>query len=234
MEQGFQKGQDHPGGGVPHPVSGRAVSSHPASGDHSSRQVVSRDAATLRRALAAEIEGLQPCPAGKNSLVALCGLPGTGKSHFAAALAQRISCIVLGSDRLRKALTPRPVYDREEHERVFNAAHELLEALLSEGYRVIFDATNLTERARQPLRDIAERTGASLLLVQFDAPHAVVRRRLARRSQGLASDTYSDADWRIYCRLFPGQEPIAGPHIRVDSSRDIEDTLSKVVRLAGE
>ena len=190
-----------------------------------------KDVETLRRRLRGEFEKVSPVESGCGALVALCGLPGTGKSHFAAALARRIPCLVLGSDRLRKILVRRPVYSRDEHQRVFDAAHALLEELLAQGYRVIFDATNLTERAREPLHEIAARTRARLVLVQFDAPPHVIRRRLARRSQGRALDSYSDADWRIYCRLFPGQEPVEGPHLSVDSSRSIEGVLEEVAGL---
>ena len=188
------------------------------------------DVRVLHRALNGEFQGVRP-PATGGVLLALCGLPGTGKSHFAAALARRLPCLVLGSDRLRKILVPHPKYTREEHARVFRAAHALLESLLARGYRVIFDATNLTERAREPLRDIAGNLEVPLVLVQFDAPPRLVRQRLARRSQGKAHDTYSDADWRIYCRLYPGQEPVAGPHFDVDSSQSIEPVLEEVVRL---
>lgn len=189
------------------------------------------DVTALRQALAGEFRRVAPAPAGRGALIALCGLPGTGKSHFAAALSRRVPCLTLGSDRLRKVLAPQPSYTREEHLRVFTAAHALLESLLAEGYRVIFDATNLTERAREPLYDIAARLAVRLVLVQLDAPHQLVRRRLARRSQGLTSDAFSDADWRIYCRLYPGQEPIAGPHLYVDTSRDIGPMVVRVVRL---
>ncbi len=192
------------------------------------RKPVNRDVAALRRALRQEFGKVSPASTG-GALVALCGLPGTGKSHFAAALARRVPCLVLGSDRLRKILVPRPVYTLDEHLRVFEAAHALLEMLLAQGYRVIFDATNLTVRARQPLYDIAARVVVPLMLVQFDAPPRLVRNRLARRSRGESDDTFSDADWRIYCRLYPGQEAVAGPHFDVDSSRSIEPVLDEVV-----
>ena len=197
---------------------------------HSDKSQPHPDVAALHHALAAEFSLVSPAATG-GALVALCGLPGTGKSHFAAALSRRLSCLVLSSDRLRKILVPQPRYTRGEHARVFRAAHALLESLLVQGYCVVFDATNLTERAREPLRDIAQRVGVPMHLVQFDAPSDLVRQRLARRSRGQAEDTYSDADWRIYCRLFPGQEPIAGPHLYVDSSQDIEPMVDRVVGL---
>ncbi len=195
---------------------------------HTAEDSVGKDVKTLRRALKAEFSRVPPARPGAAALVALCGLPGTGKSHFAAALARRVPCLTLGSDRIRKILTPQPRYTGEEHARVFTAAHALLEQLLRQGYRVIFDATNLSERARQPLHDIAARVGVRLILVQFYAPPNLVRQRLARRARGQAFDSYSDADWRIYCRLYPGQEPVAGRHFKVDTSRSIEPALTRL------
>ncbi len=185
---------------------------------------VNSDVASLRKALASELDRVNPSGGG-GALIALSGLPGTGKSHFAAVLSRRIPCLVLGSDRMRKVLVPQPRYTREEHARVFRAAHLLLEDLLGRGHLVVFDATNLTERAREPLHEITARVGVPLVLVQFDAPPTLVRQRLARRSRGEIDDTWSDADWRIYCRLYPGQEPVTGPHFDVDSSRSIDGVV---------
>ena len=202
-------------------------------GQNSQEPSVRGDVAALRNTLHHELQRVSPTP-GRAALVALCGLPGTGKSHFAAALQHRVPCVVLGSDRLRKTLVSQPRYTRQEHARVFRAAHQLLETLLEDGFPVVFDATNLTARARDPLRDIATRVGAPLILVQFDAPPQLVRQRLARRTRGQASDSYSDADWRIYCRLYPGQEPVNAPHFDVDSSRDTSGVIEEVARLLEE
>lgn len=190
------------------------------------------DAAILRQGLAGEWPAVSP--GATAALVVLCGLPGTGKSHFAAALGQRIDLAVLNSDRIRKVLVPQPRYSRGEHRRVFAAAHILLEQLLAAGYRVVFDATNLTEWARQPLYAIAERVGAQLIILEFTAPEAVVRERLERRAAGDTAAAgyadYSDADWRIYCRMREGGDPIERPCLPVDSTGDITPVLDAVAR----
>lgn len=194
-----------------------------------------RDAALLGQALQDEWPAVKPD--SRPALLLLCGLPGSGKSYFAAALAQRIPLVILSSDRLRKLLIPRPRYSRGEHRRVFAAAHLLLAQLLASGYPVVFDATNRTARARQPLYELAERAGAQLLIVEFTAPEEVIRQRLARRADGAAPagyPDYSDADWRIYCQMRQGGDPIDRPHYRVDSSGDITPVLAEIAgRLAG-
>ena len=190
-----------------------------------------RDVRSLRRALAPDLSTYRWDGCRGPYLVMLSGLPGTGKSHFARCLALRRPFLVIGSDRTRKTLVARPEYTRDEHVRVFAACHGLIEELLLSGYRVIFDATNLTDGFRNTVYDIAGRTGTPFSIVAFSAPDRLVRRRLRDRSAGVDPAGYSDADWEIYCRLRPGQESISRPHLTVDSSRDITPMLDRIDRM---
>ena len=190
------------------------------------------DLAVLRSALSDEINRYPSNSATFPFLVVLSGLPGTGKSHFARELSLKLPFLIVGSDRMRKALAPNPKYDRDEHSRVFAACHLLIEELLRAGYRVVFDATNLNDNFRSGVYDIAQRTNSPMCLVWFTAPRNVIRSRLNDRSTGIKSDSHSDADWEIYCRLQPGEEPIQQPHLNVDSSKSISFTLEEVLRMA--
>ena len=169
-------------------------------------------------------------------LVALCGLPGAGKTYFARELTKLIPFCVLESDRIRKALVPKPKYTPGEHSRVFNVCHLLIEEYLSQGRRVLFDATNLTENFRLPLRQISRRQNARLVLVMLTAPRDIIRQRLQDREEeresGLHPGNYSDASWLIYCRLAPYEEPVEGDHLSVDTSADISRTVEDVASLA--
>ena len=162
--------------------------------------------------------GLLPEPVEHQPFVVLSGLPGSGKSHFAREIARRRPFAVVESDALRKALVKRPSYSQEESARLFAACHDLIRQLLLRGIPVLFDATNLKEAHRRPLYDLAERTGARLLVVEVRAGEDLVRRRLESRLAAGNPLDRSDATLDVYEMMRGDAEPIEGPHIVVEST----------------
>lgn len=172
-----------------------------------------------------------PEPVANPALIVVSGLPGTGKSHFCRRLAERLDLVILESDSLRRRLFHVPSHAREESARLFHACHALVEELLRRGMSVALDATNLEEHNRERLYHIADQAGARLVIVRMEAPPEVVRQRLDRRSQRQDRQDQSDADWGVYARMKPTVEKIGRNHFAVDSSRDIDPVVDKIVRL---
>ncbi|MDO8491713.1 MAG: ATP-binding protein [Dehalococcoidia bacterium] len=164
------------------------------------------------------------------SLIVISGLPGAGKSYFARRLVEKAPAVIVESDAMRKALFPTSWYTPEESQRVFQATHLLIEDLLQRGISVIFDATNLTERHREPLYNIADRSGARLIIVRVEAPPEVVRERLRRRAERPDAGDKSDADWQVYRKMLGDRENIRRNHFVVDTSRDITPVIEKIAR----
>ncbi len=162
------------------------------------------------------------------TFIAVSGLPGTGKSYFCSKLAERLPFIILESDALRKALFPSPNYSSQESSRLFQTLHLLIKGLLGKGVPLILDATNLSERYREHLYNIADRLDVKLILVRVEAPPQVVRERLKARLEN--SESKSDADWTVYQRMKPRVQKIHRNHYAVDTSRDITPVLDKIVR----
>jgi predicted kinase len=173
-----------------------------------------------------------PEPVVKPPFVVVSGLPGTGKSYFCSRLSERLPFVILESDALRKALFSPPSYSPQESARLFRALHLLIERLLKKGIPLILDATNLSERDRERLYNIADRLNARLILVRVEAPPELVYQRLKARKNGGNSADHSDADWEVYRKMKPLVERISRKHYAVDSSRDITPVLDKVVREA--
>ena len=119
-----------------------------------------------------------------------------------------------------------------ESAHLFRTLHQLIEKLLKKGIPLILDATNLSERDRERLYNIADRLDARLILVRMEAPPELVYQRLETRKNGGNSTGSSDADWEVYRKMKPTAQPISRKHYVTDSSRDITSVLDKVVREA--
>jgi predicted kinase len=170
-------------------------------------------------------------PAGQGpALLILAGLPGTGKSHLAAAIAERHPVVIVRSDEVRKALYQRPTYTPGENGFVYLTCYALLQLLLRDGYAVVFDATNLGRDSRRRPRALAQLAGAPALTVFTLAPAAIVAQRLAARDAGQAAAYASDADWAIHAKLAPTPQ-FEGPEERaltVDTSRPLSAALNAI------
>jgi predicted kinase len=191
-----------------------------------------KDVTLMREALDEDLATTQPRMPGHPLLFAMCGLPGTGKSHFAAKLNEQVPFITLETDRLRKVIVPYPKYTTAEHRRVFRSCYQLIVHYLINGYSVLFDATNLNEEFRSHLYEISETTGTPLAVVHVTAPQSTVRKRLKQRKADRNVNTYSDAGWLIYTRLAPIEEPVQRDHYALDTSKDIGPVLEQVVAWA--
>ncbi len=175
------------------------------------------------------LKTLGPLPeaAYKPRLMVIIGLPGTGKSHLAAQLSERLPYLVLESDVLRKALFSKPGYLLAENARLFRTLHQLVTVLLEKGVSLILDATNLSERNREYLYQIADTLKSKLILVRVEAPPDLVKERLTSRFN--EPESSSDADWSVYQKMKPTVQKISRRHFVVDTSQDIGPALERIV-----
>jgi predicted kinase len=186
----------------------------------------SRDADRLEASL-----GALPEPVERPGLVVLVGLPGSGKSFFARALAAHYPAAVLDSDALRAVLFAEPKHTEKEHGRLFPAMHVLMDRLLARGIPVIVDATNLKEANRRPYYKIGRAHGSPVVLVHIWAPRAVLRERLRGRSSAPDPLDRSTATEDVLRIMLPDVERIRRQHVRVDTSRDFTPVLDRIVSL---
>ena len=179
-------------------------------------------------ALAEEVVREQTAaPAGRACLVVLVGLPASGKSHFAALLAERTGAVVVATDALRRRLFIAPSYVREESRTIFALARAVARRLLARGHVAVVDATNLREADRLPLYAVARTERAPLVVVRVVAPEDAIRARLAVRSSRASSRDASDADWDVYQLMLDRYEEPSVPFLTVDTATDLEGGLSR-------
>jgi len=174
--------------------------------------------------------GPLPQAEAQPAIIVVSGLPGTGKSYFCRRLAERLPFLILESDALRKQLFSVPAYSAPESAYLFRTIYYLIEELLKKGVPVILDSTNLSERHRERIYNIAERLSARLVLVRVEAPPELVQKRLKSRTVTQNKEDNSDADWTVYQKMQTTVQKINRNHFTVDTSRDITPALDKIVR----
>ena len=170
-----------------------------------------------------------PTPHGQPVVIVLMGQPGVGKSHCARLLCARLAAAHISSDHLRSRLFIAASYAPDESATVFRAADALLDLLLSEGHRVILDATNLLARNRTAATETARRRGVPIIHVRVVAEEAQVLARLAERRRERRAGDHSDADETIY-RKMATFEPPEGGHVELRNGPDLDAAIERVAQ----
>ncbi|MQF99174.1 MAG: adenylyl-sulfate kinase [SAR202 cluster bacterium] len=174
----------------------------------------------------------KPSDTNKTILIILSGLPGTGKSHLANIIADRLPITIIETDFIRRTLFKNPDYSRAENATVFSVCHTLIEELLISNVSVLLDATNLLRKNRKRIYRIAETSNANVILVALTAPQEIVRDRLYQRTVKPDPKNNSSADISVYNKLKETAQPILRQHYIIDSSLDIYPALHKILRKA--
>ncbi len=168
---------------------------------------------------------LEP-PARRPCLLLVAGLPGTGKSTLARALAEKAEFEILRSDVVRKELAARQqyhanLYTEEWDARTYAACLEQAISLLHQGKRVIVDATFRREHHRGMFLQAGRRCCVPTGMILCLAEPSIIQARLRQRRHDA-----SDADWTVYQMLAQAWEPL-GPETaalvhRIDTGAEQE------------
>jgi aminoglycoside phosphotransferase family enzyme/predicted kinase len=119
-------------------------------------------------------------------LVITHGVSAVGKSHVAMRLVESLGAIRLRSDVERKRLFSEQgadtgLYADDASTATYARLHELADGILRAGFPVVIDATYLKREQRSAAAKVAEATGVPFLILDCQAPHAVIAGWLAQR-----------------------------------------------------
>lgn len=164
----------------------------------------------------------------------MVGAPGSGKSYLGRTLSVALGAELIQTDAVRKELFPEPTYTSAEAAAVYQVCHRRIAAALAAGGCVVFDGTNLRERRRRTLYQLAEKAGARVEIVVAYASEAVIRERLRGRAEGADPDDQSDADLAVYLRMRRDVEPVPRPHTIVNTAVSSAPVVRLLQRRLGE
>ncbi|GAB7528878.1 bifunctional aminoglycoside phosphotransferase/ATP-binding protein [Pseudomonas sp. 3A(2025)] len=160
------------------------------------------------------------------------GVSAVGKSQVAQRLVQSLGAIRLRSDVERKRLFAESGsearYGADAHEATYARLHELAGIVLRAGFSVVLDATYLKHAQRQAAASVAQAYGVPFLILDCEAPQAVIEGWLQQRQA--ENNDPSEATLEVVLAQQASREPLSAEetllskHIRTDFSGDL-DTL---------
>lgn len=149
-------------------------------------------------------------------LVVFGGLPGTGKTTIARALAARLAATYLRIDAIEQALRSARVLAGDVGPAGYLVAHALAASNLALGQRVVADCVNPVHESRAGWRALAARAGTPLVEVEaVCSDSAEHRRRVELRAADI--DGLVPPDWQAV--LDRDYAPWDTPRLVIDTAR---------------
>lgn len=163
-------------------------------------------------------------------LVVMAGLPSSGKSTLATALAAALPAPVLSVDPVEAAMW-RAGVDRGQPTGL--AAYVVVEALAREqlavGHSVVVDAVNDVAEARQQWVDLARRSAVPLRFVEVTCSDPVLhRQRLENRRRGL--EGFVEPTWESVQSRRESWASWRHERLVLDSAQPLQDNVHRAVR----
>lgn len=166
------------------------------------------------------------------TLVVMSGLPGTGKTRLAAALARALGCALVSVDTVEHGLREAGVdADQPVGLAAYAVANRVVSVQLALGHTVVADAVNHHPDARRAWVDLAREHGQDLRVVEVRcSDEALHRRRLRTRVHELREVT-----WQRVVDLRDSWAPWPVATLVVDTAGLDPDEAARAVleRLAG-
>lgn len=155
-------------------------------------------------------------------VIAVFGLPGTGKSFFAKKLASVLEAVYYSTDLIRERLQKKGKYSSQDKARVYDELIHLVKESIKNQQHVIVDGTFSKNNHRQQLMKAAKEEHADIFWFKTIADDHTIRERVNRQRE------HSEADYTVYQKVKAEFENADFPHLLLDSSRlTLEDMVQR-------
>ncbi|NMC59908.1 MAG: AAA family ATPase [Candidatus Methanofastidiosa archaeon] len=157
-------------------------------------------------------------------LIVITGLPGSGKTTIAEALAKEVDAVVLSTDKIRKSMFKNPVYNEDDKRIIYDELFSRGRKYLASGKNVILDGTFYTKSLRKRAKAIAESTCEKIFFIYCETPELLLKERITKRN-----DKYSDADFNVYLKIKEIFEDFEEEILLVDTSNSVDRNIKDIV-----
>ncbi len=164
-------------------------------------------------------------------IVAMAGLPGSGKSTVARELSLRLPAVVISKDEIRTRLFSAADidYSADQDAVCFNEMLKLAEGLLNKtpGQWIILDGRTFSRsRDMQQVIALADRLRQPLYVIRCFCSDEEARRRLDADLTGKKHPA-ANRDYHLYLQIKSRQEALPLPALDLDTSLDLKTCLSR-------
>ena len=153
-------------------------------------------------------------------LIVITGLPGTGKTTIAESLAKEVDAVVFSTDKIRKMIFKKPVYNEEDKRIVYDELFSLTGKYLASGKNVILDGTFYTKTLRQRAKEVGKTFSENVYFVYCETPEELLKERIDKRK-----DKFSDADYSVYLKMKKIFEEFEDDVIIIDTSNPVNTNI---------
>jgi predicted kinase len=163
-------------------------------------------------------------------LVVMTGLPGTGKSAVAEAVARALPAPVFSVDPLEAVLL-RAGIDREHRSdyAAYDLAAALAESQLRLGQSAVVDAVNALERLRRWFLGLAEPVGAPAVLIETICSDPLLHRARFENRDGAIDGWVYEPTWQDVERRKLEYEPSSLERLVLDAVEPREENARTAI-----
>lgn len=161
-------------------------------------------------------------------LIAFAGLPGTGKTTVARALARRLAAVYLRVDTLEQAFLASGSGGADIGPAGYLAAYAVAADNLRLGLTVVADSVNALEITRSAWRNVAREAGVRIVEIELICSDATAHRQ---RVEGRRADIpgHTLPTWQSV--LERQYDPWESQHLVVDTAKvSVEQAVETIVR----
>jgi predicted kinase len=156
-------------------------------------------------------------------IIIVCGLPGSGKSFFAAKLAGTFNCAYVNTDVVRKSVVTGKTYTDKEKLSVYDAMLKQMNLQIDQNKDILLDGTFYKREIREQFKAAAKNKG-QVIFIEVKAIEYLISERVQKKRPD------SDASFEVYKEIKAKWEPLQEEHLVLQSTNDnIGPMLNKAV-----